>query len=251
MSNKKITICACSSRSFVKKYKVAQLATELQKNGNDVTIIADLCELVQKQSPKVENIAKTAIIACYSRAIQSQMNWLNLQADNIYDIRNKEVADILTEFNISSDIEDQPIDSDILNDVNHLADNNGTDAWYPVLDKTRCTNCGKCHDFCLFGVYTIENKEVKVIHPENCKNNCPACARICPSSAIIFPKYEKSPINGGTELEEVFSKDDMEEAYQKRLEYRLKQNRSRFSLLKKDNSKSTTPINLGLDLKKE
>ena len=32
--------------------------------------------------------------------------------------------------------------------------------------------------------------------PDNCKPGCPACARICPKSAIIFPKYEHSPIDG-------------------------------------------------------
>jgi len=250
MSDKKITICACSSRSVVNKDKVVQLATKLRNNGNTVTIIADLCELVMNQSPEIKDIAQTNIFACYPRAIQSQMDWLNLKAENIYDIRNSEVVDLVSTFDINSKTENL-VDADIINEVNNLSDNNGSDAWYPVLDKSKCTNCGKCHDFCLFGVYTIEDKIVKVVQPQNCKNNCPACARICPSSAIIFPKYDKSPINGGTELEEVFSKDDMEEAYQKRLEYRLKQNRSRFSLLKKDNSKSTTPINLGIDLNKK
>ena len=57
---------------------------------------------------------------------------------------------------------------------------------------------------------------------------------MCPSLAIIFPKYEKSPINGGTEIEEVFSEEDKQAMYQKRLQYRLQQNRTRFSLLKKD-----------------
>ena len=33
-------------------------------------------------------------------------------------------------------------------------------------------------------------------NPANCKTNCPACARICPQVAIIFPKHKTSPING-------------------------------------------------------
>ena len=33
-------------------------------------------------------------------------------------------------------------------------------------------------------------------NPQSCKNNCPACARICPEAAIIFPKVGESPING-------------------------------------------------------
>ena len=32
--------------------------------------------------------------------------------------------------------------------------------------------------------------------PANCKTNCPACARICPEAAIMFPKLEEAPING-------------------------------------------------------
>jgi ferredoxin len=35
-----------------------------------------------------------------------------------------------------------------------------------------------------------------VANPSSCKNNCPACARICPETAIIFPKSGESPING-------------------------------------------------------
>ena len=70
-------------------------------------------------------------------------------------------------------------------------------AWYPVLDYDRCTSCGQCFDFCLFGVYEKDKAgRVVVAHPESCKNNCPACARICPETAIIFPKVGESPIDG-------------------------------------------------------
>ena len=54
----------------------------------------------------------------------------------------------------------------------------------------------------IFGVYEWIDDRVRVVHPASCKNNCPACARNCPSEAIIFPKYERSPINGGIEQEE-------------------------------------------------
>ena len=33
--------------------------------------------------------------------------------------------------------------------------------------------------------------------------NCPACARVCPYGAIIFPKYGESPINGDEISEQV------------------------------------------------
>jgi ferredoxin len=36
-----------------------------------------------------------------------------------------------------------------------------------------------------------------VKNPTSCKTDCPACARVCPETAIIFPKYSAPPINGG------------------------------------------------------
>jgi ferredoxin len=67
--------------------------------------------------------------------------------------------------------------------------------WFPVIDYDRCTACGQCAAFCLFGVYTHEPQRVRVTRPVNCKNNCPACARVCPAGAIIFPKHNAAPIN--------------------------------------------------------
>src|SRR5688500_8983599 len=31
---------------------------------------------------------------------------------------------------------------------------------------------------------------------DNSKTNCPACSRVCPEAAIMFPKYKAGPING-------------------------------------------------------
>ena len=69
--------------------------------------------------------------------------------------------------------------------------------WFPVIDYTRCTNCMQCLSFCLFDVYGVstENK-IQVQNNDNCKTNCPACSRVCPEVAIMFPKYQAGPING-------------------------------------------------------
>jgi len=70
--------------------------------------------------------------------------------------------------------------------------------WFPVIDSARCTNCKQCLSFCLFGVYALDEAgRVEVRNPANCKTNCPACARVCPEVAIIFPKHASAPINGG------------------------------------------------------
>jgi Pyruvate/2-oxoacid:ferredoxin oxidoreductase delta subunit len=69
--------------------------------------------------------------------------------------------------------------------------------WFPVIDYERCTNCMQCLSFCLFGVYGVDDEHrITVQTSENCKTNCPACSRVCPEAAIIFPKYKSGPING-------------------------------------------------------
>jgi NAD-dependent dihydropyrimidine dehydrogenase PreA subunit len=69
--------------------------------------------------------------------------------------------------------------------------------WFPVIDYDRCTNCMQCLSFCLFGVYGVdENQRIQAQNHDNCKTNCPACSRVCPEAAIMFPKYKAGPING-------------------------------------------------------
>lgn len=229
----RVTICACASRSFIDKDKVAGIAAAMKNNGYNVVVEADLCRKVMQASPDMPDIAKGTILACYPRAIRSNLNWLGLEAGNIMDIRSNSCEDVLSQFDITAlqDIQDV---SELRQEIEGYPVENGTDAWYPVLDKTRCIECGKCHDFCLFGVYTVENKQVRVVKPQNCKNNCPACARICPSKAVIFPKYEKSPINGGLHEEEQFNPNEMDTMYRERLRYKLQQRRAGVSLLKRN-----------------
>jgi len=69
--------------------------------------------------------------------------------------------------------------------------------WFPVIDYDRCTNCMQCLSFCLFGVYGVDAAHrIQVQNNDNCKTNCPACSRVCPEAAIMFPKYKTGPING-------------------------------------------------------
>ena len=69
--------------------------------------------------------------------------------------------------------------------------------WFPVIDYDRCTNCMQCLSFCLFGVYGVDSgQRIQVQNNEQCKTNCPACSRVCPEAAIMFPKYKAGPING-------------------------------------------------------
>lgn len=100
----------------------------------------------------------------------------------------------------------EPIDSDpiaLSNRVSALATKIGAPEpgvwkpWFPVIDYDRCTNCMQCLSFCLFGVYGVDDdKRIQVQNNDNCKTNCPACSRVCPEAAIMFPKYKSGPING-------------------------------------------------------
>ncbi len=69
--------------------------------------------------------------------------------------------------------------------------------WFPVIDYQRCTNCMQCLSFCLFEVYGASPEgKIQVQNQNNCKTDCPACSRVCPDVAIMFPKYRHGPING-------------------------------------------------------
>lgn len=81
--------------------------------------------------------------------------------------------------------------------------------WFPVIDPARCTNCMQCLSFCLFDVYGVTAQgRITVANPAHCKTDCPACSRVCPEVAIVFPKYKAGPING----DEVSSDDVRREA---------------------------------------
>ncbi len=70
--------------------------------------------------------------------------------------------------------------------------------WYPVIDAGRCVNCMECIDFCLFGVYGLDPHDLLLVEqPDACRAGCPACSRVCPSGAIIFPRHEAPSIAGG------------------------------------------------------
>jgi NAD-dependent dihydropyrimidine dehydrogenase PreA subunit len=69
--------------------------------------------------------------------------------------------------------------------------------WYPVIDYQRCGGCGECLNFCLFGVFGLDESEQLVVEqPDACRPGCPACARICPEGAIMFPQHDDPAIAG-------------------------------------------------------
>ena len=225
----KVTICACASRTFINKEKVAQLAAAAKQAGMDVEIVSDLCELCETKEGKVHEIAQTTIVACHTRAVKSLMAFAGEPDCKSIDLRSQSLEDVLQALGIAA----APADAadKWKEQLAAFPTKLGEDAWYPTLDKDACAECGKCFEFCPFGVYEMVNDRVTVVHPQHCKNNCPACARQCPTSAIIFPKYDRSPINGGEEMQEHAVRLDSKELYGEVLRKKLIERK--ISILKK------------------
>lgn len=237
MSQQNIVICACASRSFISKVQVAELVATLQQAGYNVTIEADLCETAETDPARMrELVTGNIIMGCYTRALRALADRADCAAAKNINIRGRRVEQVLKELNLDDamnhDEEWQARRDTALAEINAFTVKVATDAWYPILDYERCVDCGKCHDFCLFGVYSIEDGKVKVAQPQNCKNNCPACSRVCPAEAVIFPKYERSPINGGSASEEGVIMLDMDTMYADALRARLEQRRASVMLFK-------------------
>ncbi len=192
---KHILYCDCACYDFVAQDSRQRLISAIENCGLPYSIVPDLCKLCADGDDKLRLWAeseKLTVIACYPRAIKWLFRAGRVELkDEKVDFANarnqREVENILERLarNVSPPKASKPEKP------------SGWIPWFPVIDYSRCVNCKKCLNFCLFGTYALSSEgQVEVENPRACKTNCPACARICPQSAIIFPKHNASPING-------------------------------------------------------
>lgn len=197
-----VLVCRCCWREDVIP---PQTRTALEPFGADrrVWLVDDLCGLAARRDGRLLAFARQAaplVVACHERAVRALFEAagaplpeaarvLNLRVESSAVARTALAAALAATPDGAPGC-GQPTAPQMADDAWH--------PWFPVIDRSRCTNCGQCLNFCLFGVYALDaQRHVTVQQPRSCKTNCPACARICPSVAIIFPKYDESPINGG------------------------------------------------------
>jgi len=205
-----IVYCRCAYSDVVPAEVKQEVLRALRASGVAFEAVADLCELSARRDPAMKRIARAGavkIAACYPRAVKwlfaaagaalpgEGVEVLNMRVGSAEEI----VRSLLGGGEGTGPGREAPSDAPARGEK---AGESPLEApewipWFPVIDYDRCRNCKQCMSFCLFGVYEASADEtVKVVNPANCKTNCPACARICPEVAIIFPKYKAGPING-------------------------------------------------------
>lgn len=199
-SEKHILYCNCSGDRIASETRQA-VESALKNAGVPVTMLSDLCGIAAKQPEKLQGLAapgtETLVAGCYKRTMD-----LLFRHAGIADYPGASAHLNLIETNSSQALEQIAAfteGADGSSSYTEITEGSDWPSWYPVIDPLRCTNCGQCADFCLFGVYEKSDSFPRVVHPQGCKNNCPACARICPSTAIIFPKYKDGGAIGGSE----------------------------------------------------
>lgn len=201
-----ILLCQCKSANLIADAKLQAVLSELTAKDAKVFCVDDLCAMAARKDERLKQWTQQplTVIACYERAVRS-----------LFDYAGAPLAPSVRIVNLRADQSVQTVQlSAGTADITQLhAADPAWPAWYPVIDRSRCKECKQCLNFCLFGVYGMgADKTVRVVRPQSCKNGCPACARVCPHAAIIFPRYDKTPINGDLVDESQWQKSHAESA---------------------------------------
>ncbi|MGN6387246.1 MAG: hypothetical protein ACTHMT_13510 [Verrucomicrobiota bacterium] len=207
MSEPTIVFCQCKYAQVLPEPVKTAALKALTESGQTFELVDDLCELSARRDATMARIASSGavkIAACFPRAVK----WLfhaagtplreeQAEVVNLRSLSAEQAEVAVLNPAISPNI---PPGKSVREDGPKPALKSEVGSWkpwFPVIDYDRCTNCMQCLSFCLFGVYGVDDeKRIQVQNQDNCKTNCPACSRVCPEAAIMFPKYKAGPING-------------------------------------------------------
>lgn len=207
-----IVFCQCKNARLIGE-QVLQAAAQAAKEAcGKVYVVDDLCALAEKQDPLFKQWAAEGdltIMACFPRAVASLFAHAGAELPGSASLLNLRAAQG------ADDVQGmpQPSPGGAAETIILTATDPEWEPWFPLIDYDRCKNCKQCLNFCLFGVYALTGEgQVRVAQPRKCKTGCPACARVCPFAAIVFPKYDKSPINGDAVDESLWKQSHAESA---------------------------------------
>jgi len=192
-----VLFCNCAYTKILPDQVKAEVRRQLETSGTQFEEYDDLCKMAAEKDPKLKELSesKGTILACFPRAVK----WLfhaagtPLNEDSkVLNMRESSAEEVLGE------LLEHPEPTPVM-EVPRVAlkKPDPWKPWFPVIDYDRCTNCMQCLSFCLFDVYGVDDdQKITVKNPTKCKTDCPACSRVCPEAAILFPKYRQAPING-------------------------------------------------------
>ena len=225
----RILYCHCAYAKVVPEEVKEEVLAGLSASGVAFEAVPDLCELAARRDPRMRQLADQAdgdleIAACYPRAVKG----LFIAADaplpddgvDVLNMRTQPAEQILASL-LSDRADPEPQAADPPDTAppravdRELAEQlapqpGGWKPWFPVIDYDRCTHCMQCLSFCLFDVYgATPDGRITVKTASNCKTDCPACSRVCPEAAIMFPKYASGPINGDEVTEKDLGREKM------------------------------------------
>jgi Pyruvate/2-oxoacid:ferredoxin oxidoreductase delta subunit len=197
--------CHCANAKVVPAATKTAVLEGLTGAHVEFEVVPDLCEMAARGDARLRDLASApelTIAACYPRAVK----WLFASAGaplpeattKVWNMR-VETPDTVVDGVLNSGARRrEPADEVPAPETDaRLAATTGWKPWFPVIDYSRCTNCMQCLSFCLFDVYGVSaDQKIQVQNQSNCKTECPACSRVCPEVAIMFPKYRHGPING-------------------------------------------------------
>lgn len=181
-------VCACSFANLLSGDCLSAVMAHLRKGEGETLCTDDLCRASVEEKRRLQKFCtgRVRVYACSPRAVKSLLEYAGANADfEFQDLKN----DAERVMKACSD--------SVAGDEKMPPARGVWQPWFPVIDSERCVSCMKCLDFCVFGVYEKTDGKVAVANPRNCKDQCPACARMCPKSAIVFPKCEHPVISGG------------------------------------------------------
>jgi len=207
--NPRILYCHCSNARVLPEETRDAALHALCDAGLPFDAVPDLCGLSARRDPILKSLAasgRVVVAACHPRTVRCLFAAagapLPAESTQLLNLRTESAQSICTALRGISRAEpavpprDFPTVREQLDSAATPPD--GWIPWAPVIDSDRCTGCMQCLSFCLFGVYGVDaDSRIEVSHPQQCKTNCPACARVCPESAILFPKHGADAINGG------------------------------------------------------
>jgi len=208
-----VLFCSCENARVIPPATKEAVQKALAEADLAFETVPDLCDLAARRDPELQRLARITplrIAACSPRAVK----WLFAAAGarltetacEVLNLRTLPAADAAARLCATTLAPNLPGTPDPINQPDQGKPQPATVAhpppaswipWFPVIDYDRCVNCLQCLGFCLFGVYGVDEQgHVRVQQPDHCKTLCPACARVCPEAAILFPKHSAAAING-------------------------------------------------------